>query len=185
MKINKIIKNRLPDRALGSQIESKALSGAGGYAILELLFYITFFSILTLVVINAMVTMTRSFRETTIQRELVQSGTIMERMSREIRQAYGISSISTSNLVLNTTDSDGANKTVEFKFISPNIQFWDAGINMGNLNSSNIVVTDLAFTQITTIKGQAVKIILSIRSGNDSLARVVDFYDTVVLRGGY
>jgi len=55
-----------------------------GYAILELLFYISFFTVLALVVINAMIAMAKSFRETAIYAELDQSANIMERMSREI-----------------------------------------------------------------------------------------------------
>ena len=162
-----------------------SLSSENGYAVLELLFYITFFSILSLVVINAMLTMARSFKETAIQVELVQSGTIMERMSREIRAANGISSISATDLTLNTKDSVGANKIVEFKFISPDVQFWDTGSNVGNLNAPNIIVTGLVFTQIITAKGKAVKIVLSIVSADDTLGRTYDFYDTVVLRGSY
>ena len=152
-----------------------------GYAILELLFYISFFAVLTLVVINAIITMTRSFRETAIYAEFVQSGTIMERISREIRQANDITSISANDLVLNT----GSNKTMEFRLVGSNIELWDNGINIGNLNSSKMVITDLAFTQIDTAKSKAVKIVLSVRSNNDSLARVQNFYDTVVLRGSY
>jgi len=74
---------------------------------------------------------------------------------------------------------------VEFKFVSPNIQFWNDGSNVGDLNSPKIIVTGLTFTEITTAKGKAVKIVLSIRSVNDSLSRTVDFYDTIVLRGSY
>ena len=163
----------------------KVLSEAKGYAILELLFYIALFSILSLVVINAIIIMTRSFRETAIQAELVQSGIIMERMSREIRQAYDISSISANNLKLNTKDNTGANKTVEFLLASSNVRFLENGILVGNLNTPNIVVTNLTFTQMTTVKGKAVKIVLSFRSSNDSLNRIRDFYDTIVLRGDY
>ena len=178
-KKNKTMPDR--DRALDSvQTESRALSGERGYAILELLFYIALFSILSLVVIEAMITMAQSFKETAIQAELAQSGTIMERMSREIRQANNISSISATDLVLNIGSG-----TSEFKFISSNIQFWQNGSSVGNLNSLNIVVTGLTFTQIITTKGKAVKIALSVRSSNDSAARIFDFYDTIVLRGAY
>ena len=152
-----------------------------GYAVLELLFYIAFFSVLSSLVINAMITMARSFKETTIQAELVQSGNIMERMSREIRQASGIVSISATDLVLDV----GASKTMEFKFISPNIQLWDNGSDIGNLNSPNIVVTNITFTQIDTAKGKAVKIVLTLKSANDSSGNTQDFYDTIVLRGSY
>ena len=152
-----------------------------GYAILDLLFYIAFFVTLSLVVIDAMITMARSFREISIQAELTQSGTIMERMSREIRQASSINSISANNLALNI----GVSQTIEFKFISPNIQLWDNGSNIGNLNSPNIAVTALNFTQIATAKGKAVKVSLTLRDNNDIQGRLVNFYDTITLRGSY
>src|SRR3989344_9230344 len=176
-------KNKIPDRALASQIESKALSG--GYSILELLFYIAFFVTFSLFVINAMIMMTKSFKETSIYVELAQGGVILERIGREIRQADNISSISVNDLILNTTDTNNVSRAVGFRFVSPDIQFWDAGVGWGDLNLPNTVVTGLAFTEITTAKGKAVKVVLSVRSNNDSLARVVDFYDTVVLRGSY
>lgn len=157
-----------------------------GYAILELLFYISFFAVISLVVINAMITMARSFKQTSIQAELIQSGNIIERMSREIRQAYDIDMTSTStNLKLNTKDGGGIDKIIEFKFISPDIQFWDAGINIGNLNIPNITVSDVAFTQIITAKGKAVEIVLTVKSNNDATGNTQNFYDTIILRGAY
>ena len=163
-------KNKNPDR---------------GYAVLELLFYIALFSILSLVVINAMITMARSFKETALQAEFVQSGTIMERISREIRQAYDVNSISTSSLRINTRDNIGAEKTVEFLLSGSNVQIFEDDILVGNLNSSNIVVTGLAFSQITSALGKAVKVSFSVQSSNDTLGRTQDFYNTVVLRGSY
>jgi len=161
--------------------KENGLPTQAGYSVLELLFYIAFFSVLSSLVINAMITMARSFKETTIQAQLVQSGNIMERMSREIRQASGIVSISANDLVLDM----GASKTMEFKFVDPNIQFWDTGSNIGNINSPNIVVTNITFTQIDTVKGKAVKIVLTVKPTNDPSGNTQDFYDTIVLRGSY
>ncbi len=156
-----------------------------GYTVLELIFYISFFVTLSVVVINAMIIMTRAFRETTLQAELLQSGSIMERMSREVKQAYGISSISATDLKLNTKDSNGADKTVEFLLSGTDIRLLENSTLIGNLNTPNIVVTALSFTQVTGTVSKAVKIILSVRSNNDSLSRTIDFYDTIVLRGSY
>ncbi|MES3032336.1 MAG: hypothetical protein V4699_03805 [Patescibacteria group bacterium] len=156
-----------------------------GYALLELLFYVSFFAVLSIVVINSMILMTKSFRETTLQAELLQSGGVMERLSREIRQANNITSISGSDLKLDTTYGAGVAKTVEFALSGTDIHFLENDILTGNLNTPNIVVTGLTFTQVTTTVGQAVKITLSVRSSNDSLNRVVDFYDTIALRGIY
>ena len=87
-----------------------------GYTVLELLFYVAFFGVLSILAINAMISMGKSFREATIQAEFVQSGTILERIGREIRQAYDIDLTSTNtDLKLNTKDSAGVNKTMEFK----------------------------------------------------------------------
>ena len=58
------------------------LSAQRGYAILELLFYIAFFAVLSLVVINSLIVMTGSFKDNIAQAELIQSGGIMERISR-------------------------------------------------------------------------------------------------------
>jgi hypothetical protein len=156
-----------------------------GYAVLELLFYISFFIVISLVVTNAMLVMARTFRESNIQAEFVQSGNIMERMSREIRAAYDINSGSANDLVINTKDQNGANKTEEFKLTNSNLQFFENSVLTGNLNPSNITVTSLNFSQITTAQSKAVKIILSVRSNDDSQNRVQNFYDTIVLRGSY
>lgn len=157
----------------------------GGYAVLELLFYIAFFAVLTLVVIDAMIVMSKSFQETKIQTELMQGGAIMERISREIRAAYDINTINTNNLILNTKDDSGVDKTMEFSLSSSDLRLLENGALTGNLNTSNIDITSLVFTQITTAKGKAVRVILSIKSSNDASARIEDFNDTVVLRGSY
>lgn len=156
-----------------------------GYAILELLFYITLFSILSFVVINAMIIMSKSFKQTVIQTELMQSGNILERISREIRGAYGINTISVNSLVLNTKDDADVDKAVQFLISGTDLQLLENGILVGNLNTPDLQVTALSFTEISTAQGKAIKIFLTIRSTNDTSGRTEDFYNTVVLRGGY
>ena len=163
----------------------KINNGERGYAIVELLFYISFFAVFVLVVINSMVTMARAFKETSIQSEFLQSGSIMERISREIKQSNSISSIAGTDLTLNTKDSGGADKTVRFVLSGTDIQFYENGASTGNLNSPNISVTALSFTEITTTKGKAIKISISVQSDNDIAGRTNNFYNTIVLRGDY
>jgi len=140
-----------------------------GYAILETIFYIALFAILSISVIDAMIIMTKAFKEVTIQTELMRNGNIMERISREIRQAHNINSINTTSLKLDTTDDVGADRTVEFSLSGSDIRF-----------SENDV-----FMQINTAKGMAVKVILTVKSNRDSLNRNESFYNTIVLRGSY
>ncbi len=156
-----------------------------GYAVLELLFYISFFAVLSIVVIDSMITMTRAFRETALSAELLHSGAIMETISREIRQADSFTLLSSNDLKLNTKDDAGVSKTVEFLQSGTDVNFLENSVLTGALNTSNIVVTNLAFTQITTTVGSAVKVFFTVGSTNDSANRTFDYYDTVVLRGNY
>ncbi len=156
-----------------------------GYVLLETIFYVIIFAVLSIAVINSMITMVKAFKETTIQSELMQGGNVMERLSREIRQAYSINSISTNDLKLNSTDNGGANKTIEFALTGSNIALTENNTLTGNLNTPNIAVTGLTFTQINTAKGVAIKISLTVKSNHDSQNRNESFYDTVVLRGAY
>ncbi|HYD90095.1 MAG TPA: type II secretion system protein [Flavobacterium sp.] len=156
-----------------------------GYAMLELLFYIAIFSVLSVALTEAVITMTKSFRETSIQREFTQSAGIMERMSREIKSARGINSISSSSLTLDATDEAGEDKTVTFSLSGGSVQVTENGTLIGNLNSENTEVTGLVFTEITTAEGKAVRVSLSIRVNADTQNRVQDFHNTLVLRGDY
>ena len=156
-----------------------------GYSLLETIFYISFFAIFSILVINSLIVMTKSFRETTIYADLMQGSSVMEKISREVRQAVSINSISTSILKINTKDAAGLDKIEEFTFSNPNVRFLENNVFTGNLNTSNISIQDLTFTKISTVKGEAVKILLTVKSNRDSRNRTESFYDTVVLRGNY
>ena len=151
----------------------------------EMLFYIAIFSILALALINSLMTMTKAFKQISIHTDLIQSSSILERISRDIRQAYGINTISAGDLKLNTTDELGNNKTVRFLLSGFDVQLFEDDVLIGNLNTPNVEVTSLVFTEITTTTGKAIKINLSTRSVKDQTGRIEDFYDTLVLRGVY
>ena len=156
-----------------------------GFAIVEFLFYISILAMLVLVLINALITMTRSFKETTIYTQLQSGNQVFERITRSIKQASSITSISASDLVLVTKDLNNNNQNVQFVLSGNNINYLENGASVGNLNSSSLVVTALSFAQVTTTKGTGVKISMSVRSVNDTQNRVESFYDTIVLRGDY
>lgn len=156
-----------------------------GSTIIELLFYIILFAMLSLVVINSLIVMTKSFKETTINKDLSESANILERISRDVKGSYSIQTISATSLKLNTADSVGANKTVQFSLSGTNIQVLENDVLIGNINSSNISVTALSFTQITTAHGTAVKVSMTTQANRYASTRTADFYDTLVLRGDY
>ena len=102
-----------------------------GFSLVETLFYVAIFAILTIVVINSMVTMVKSFKEVSIHREITQGGgEIMERISREIRGSKQINTLADVNgdLKLNTTDDGGNAKTIEFLLANNNLQIIDGQV---------------------------------------------------------
>ena len=156
-----------------------------GYSIVEILFYIAIFSAFGIILINSLVTMTKSFKQTRISWELSQSSAIIEKISREIKQAHSVNYISTSDLILGSKDTEGNDKTVQFTLSGSNIIFLENGTLIGNLNTPNISIQSLNFEKVTTAKGSAVKFLVTIKSNNDPSSRNEDFYNTLVLRGDY
>lgn len=160
-----------------------------GYSIIEILVYLAIFTALSILVINSFILILSSFNTTNINHKLLESGVVsMERMSREIRQAQNVDASTTSTtLVLNSTDSLGDPMII--KFINENglLNIYKNN-NLepeGNLLGQNISLTNLIFRHITTTESEAIKIemILQYSKGNNNKSE--NFYNTIVLRGGY
>lgn len=158
-----------------------------GLSMVELLFYIAVFSILFLVVINSIIFMTRSFRETVVNTDLTQSSSIMERISREVRSATSINTLTATSLKLDKINPvDSLPTTIYFVLNGTNVELYDGNNALvGNLNSPNVSVTALNFLRIDTTEGAAVKIFMTVKSNHYNSARTENFYDTIVLRGDY
>lgn len=169
------------------QIRKKQLNK--GLSIVELIFYVAIFTVLLLVVINSMIVMTKSYQETSINTDLTQSSNIMERLSRQIRNGGSISSITATSLKVAPPDSafvPPSDANTRFTLSGTNIEVYDGRDTLvGNLNSPNVAVTALSFTQINTAKGTAIKIALTVQSTRYRSVRTESFYDTIVLRGDY
>ncbi|HEY4478171.1 MAG TPA: prepilin-type N-terminal cleavage/methylation domain-containing protein [Candidatus Paceibacterota bacterium] len=156
-----------------------------GFTLLEMVFYVALFSVISLILVQAIITMVASFRETQITADINQTNQVLERVSREIRQAISISTITATNLKLNTTDSSGNAATITFTLAGTNLELRQNDVLIGNLNSTNLNITALTFTQITTSNSSAVKIEMTVTSNRYGSVRTANFYDTLVLRGSY
>jgi hypothetical protein len=135
------------------------------------------------VVINSIIVMTRSFREVNINTDIMQGANVMDQMTRYIRKSTAITSITGGNDLLLADTVDGY--SMEFRLNGTNLEYYQAGALVGNLNSSNISITSLSFTQIDTLKSKAVKISMTVKSNRYGSVRTETFYDTIVLRSTY
>lgn len=164
-----------------------------GYSIIEMLVYLAIFTVLSVVVINSFIIILFSFNTTNMNRQLIESGTmVVERMSREIRQASSIDIVNSSIgsnpgiLQLNSTDQTSGNSVIiKFATINQALNLYRDGTSAGNLLGQNVSVDSLIFRRIATTNSEAVKIEMTLSYSKGQSTKSVNFYDTVVLRGGY
>lgn len=163
-----------------------------GFSLIEIMVYLAIFTTLSILVINSFIVILSSFNTTNMNRKLLESGTIsMERISREIRHAKNIdimNSFLESNpgaLQLNSTDSSGNSMTIKFVNENSNLNLYKNDTLEGNLLGQNISVTNLTFNRITTMQSEAIKIEMTLQYSGGNNIKSENFYDTIVLRGGY
>ncbi len=159
-----------------------------GYSIVEILVYLAIFTIISIVVINLFITTISSFNTTNINRKLLEAGQVsMERVTREVRQAKNIdvSNSSSDSLQLNSTNISGDSQIIKFASESGKLNLYQDASLIGNLLPENINMTSLIFRRITTVKGEAVKIEMTLQYSVGKNTKSENFYNTIILRGEY
>jgi type II secretory pathway pseudopilin PulG len=164
-----------------------------GYTLLETVVYVGVLSIAILAIFSILFSITRAFVDARIYNEVEVSGqTAMERIAREIRTASSVDlgnsilDVNPGQLQLNTTDEAGTAKTLQFYFdaINKTINLDDNGTDKGPLTGDKTEITNLIFRKWDTTKSSLVKIEITVRSKKKPTLRA-NFYDSVVMRGGY
>lgn len=162
-----------------------------GFTLVEMILYVGFFSVLSTLTITATFLIMKSFYVLRLTQSVNQSATVaLERLSREIRNAYDVDTLqSTFNvnpgrLMLKTKDSAGQNTTAEFYIVAGNqLGLKEGGVDKGLLVTKTVVLTNLVFRLITTGNSKAVKIEATIQDSRAADTQTTKFYDTIVLRG--
>lgn len=165
-----------------------------GYGLVELIFYVAIFSITSVLVLNSILTMVNAFKETSANNHLVQASKILERISREIRNAE-IYSIDGNSITLTDTDATSVN----FTFSNNDILLYESGTLLGPLNPANVRITSMSFSPVVSVRNgatydagnvdplgsSAVKVAITMQSNRFGLIKEKTFYTTIVLRESY
>lgn len=171
-------------------------SSQKGFTLVEMIIYVAFFAMLSVLAINATIMVMRSFYTLRINQSISQSATTaMERISREIRNAYNVdtanSTLGTSpgRLTLLTKTDTGTLTTSEFYVTAGNqINMKAGGVDQGSLMTKTVTATNLVFRLITTSNAsttisKAVKVDMTLADNRSGVSKTVKYYDTIVLRG--
>ncbi len=159
-----------------------------GISLIESVIYLAIFSAMSIVVINSFIIILSSLSNIGLNHSLLNSGSMsMERISREIRQAKNIdlTNTTTESLQLNSTDVSGNSTTIKFLKEGNALNIYKDGVLMDNLLTQNTIIDFISFNRISTANSEAVKVKITIEETRRNRTKVISFYDTVNLRGGY
>lgn len=159
-----------------------------GYTLVETLFYVALFALLAITVTNSLIRMGKSFKEVVIYKNVLQNSSIVETLTRDIRQSFGVQGVNTNgnNLIIKIFDiNTNAEKTVEYRLVGNNLAFYQNNTFISNLNHSSVTVKSLSFVRTNTSEGEYVSFSIVLGHGSDSSNRDFNFQNTIVLRDGY
>jgi type II secretory pathway pseudopilin PulG len=163
-----------------------------GFTLIEILIYTGILVLLVAVTVSTLLALSRSYRTLSAAQQIESGAELsLERMLRETRDATSIdatqSTFTTSPgvLTLNTTDEAGATTSVQFFLSGQKVRMKEAGVDQGPLTPTLARITSLIFRRIMTANSQAIKVEMTIESGQGPSYRTKNFYGTAVLRGSY
>jgi len=167
-------------------------AGSRGVSYVEMVIYVAILAVLFVLVINIATSMLSSYRQIKLSKNItIASVTLMERLVREIQNAKSVDQVGSvlgtnpGKLVLNTTDSAGTPKVVEFYRSDLTLRVKEDAVDVGPLTASDDSVDSIIFRLIDTGFSEAVKIEVTLSSSLGSASTTKIFYDTVILRGSY
>ena len=163
-----------------------------GYSLTEMLVYIGVFAFLSVVVVNSLLITTSSFLKIRTERNLNNTALLsMERIVRETRLANNVEILNSTfdvnpgRLMLDTVDSAGLPKTVEFYVSAGRLLVKENGVDTGALTPSNVELQNFVFRLVTNGSVQAVKVEMALSDTRVATSSPRSFYNTALLRGSY
>lgn len=153
--------------------KSFAFGNRQGFSLVETLIYIFLVTILSVVVVNSIVFMSKSFYTLRNEKNIALSAsTFLNRLSYETRQASAYS------LVGSTLTLTGGESSMVFATSSTN----QILLNGSSLSIPDVTVEKLLFKQLKTSNSQGLSVELVLSAGNGSNARTQNFQLTTMLR---
>ncbi len=158
-----------------------------GYSLIELVIYIALFVVISIVIVQSLVFVMKTYANARSFRALQQNGElVMERITREVRQSNTVSTASSvfgvtpGTLVVSGLTSGGSAYTDTFSVVNGAVQLSTTGV-ISTLSTNEVVVNALTFWNITTANSDAIKVRLDLTTVKAPIVSK-SFYSTIILR---
>ncbi len=159
-----------------------------GYSLIEMIIYVALMSIISLLIVNTVLSFTKSYRTVSTLRAVESSALdTLERLSRDIRGATVIDDAnSTFNVnpgVLTLTQSIGGISTTTRFYVQGGVMKVDVnGTYIGPLTSRGSAVQSLIFTKLNNGVSTGVKIDLTVTATSSTITRTKNYHTTILLK---
>ncbi len=165
-----------------------------GMTLIETIIYMALLVLLLGAIINSILVLTTHYRAVRGVREIEDSGiAVLDRMTRDIRSADDVlTSVSNFNVspgrltVIARDPITGQGTTTAFLVENNRVVVYENGAYVGPLTKQSVVIVGFTVRLVDTANADAIKIELSMQSGQ-AVPNIVskNFYSTVVMRGTY
>lgn len=159
-----------------------------GYSLVEAVFYIAILSLFFILIINAIISFTRPYRDIVALRFAETSGLdSMERITREIRAATSVdtgnSTLGSSPGVLTLISTYGGVSTTTKFYLDGGVLKLDVnGSYLGPLSSSKTSVTNLVFRKADNSRSSLIKVELTVSATVGTATKTKKYYSSTILK---
>ncbi|HWC57511.1 MAG TPA: hypothetical protein VG621_00965 [Candidatus Paceibacterota bacterium] len=159
-----------------------------GYSLIELVVYIALFILLSLVLIQALVSVMRTYATGARYRALEDNGElVMERITRELRNGSTATTstcpTTATTITLASTDASGGTHTTIFGLSGGNVTLATDGGSAQAISTSDVTASTLTFCSFTTAVGTGVRVHLVLATTRGTSTTSAAFSSTILLRG--
>lgn len=160
-----------------------------GFSLIEMVVYISILVFMLVIVLNVVVSVAKADRLIRSSRNVENSAlVVLERVGRELRGAVAVRVASSTldahpgMLVLESEDSAGNERIVEFYLSAGRVYVREGGVELGALSGSDSSVASLIFRRFATSTIEGIRTELTVVSGTSTSYRSETFYSSALLR---
>lgn len=164
---------------------SSIINKQKGASLLEMVIYIAVFALLSAAIIEALFSLSHAYARVSASWTLEAVAEItLEKIAREARGSQSLDASVPGRLAL--TQSDGETiRILDFTLSDGIIRMSEDGLDAGPISPVGARIIGATFTSLNTGNSSAVRIELSVESGEGASLKSETFYATAVLRDSY
>lgn len=159
-----------------------------GYTLVEMVIYVALMSIISLLIVNTVLSFTKSYRNVSTLRAVESSALdTLERLSRDVRNATSIndgsSTFGSNPGVLTLIQTSATVSTTTRYYVENGVMKVDVnGVYVGPLTTRGTTVQSIVFRKLDNGVSTGVKIDMTVSATSGTITRTKSYHTTILLK---